>query len=353
MPYVLLLVERKKTFIMMSIPHPLPLDAKRRDFIRALPKAEQHLHLEGAVPWATMQATDPDNLPLEPAWLAHDYVFPSFEEFSALFKPCTSVLMATAEGYAQAARTYFTHLQSQNVRYIALSFAALHAFHHGLDLVDVVQGILDSAPEDLTVDVYLAFGQTVGMYTPAQIEAMLGAPNIAGIDKHGNERLAEIETFADIFAEAEKRGLRTKAHAGELRGASAVQRTLDSLGVKRLQHGIRALEDESLMQRLADEKIVLDMCPTSNIKLGVWDDWATYPLREFMQRGIPVTINTDDPTFFNITLTDELERVAYFMDLSFEEIAQLQRTAFMHAHLPDDVRDSILAEIDALVGEYT
>lgn len=330
----------------------IPLDQHRREFIRKLPKAEQHVHLEGTVAWHIARMVSPEPLPEHPEWLVHDYIFPSFEAFNIPFEPVMKHMLNSVEGYAQVARDYMMRLQAQNVRYVALSFAGLRVFQYELSLQDVVEAIHASTPAGMNVAIYIAFGREQ-IYTDEQIEAMLSVTNITGIDRHGNELLAQISPFKPIFDEAHSRGLLTKVHAGELLGADVIIEALDTLNVRRIEHGIRAIEDPALMKRLADEQIVLDLCPTSNIRLGVMPSWETYPTRQFIEQGIPITINTDDPGIFNISLTDELERVAYYANLTIDEIAQLQRTAFITASMDNAIRDAILDEIEHLVYKYT
>jgi adenosine deaminase len=179
---------------------------------------------------------------------------------------------------------------------------------------------------------------------------MFDTPGLDGIDLHGDERACGPAPFAPMYAHARQRGFAVKAHAGELAGPHAIIDTLDALGVRRIEHGTTAIHDEALMTRLASEGITLDMCPSSNAKLRVVDSVATHPIRELHKRGVPVTVNTDDPTVFGCSLTGELRLLAKHLDFSPHDLAQLQRNAFWAADMPIATRAAALAEIDALVA---
>jgi adenosine deaminase len=153
-----------------------------------------------------------------------------------------------------------------------------------------------------------------------------------------------------VFAAARDKGLITKAHAGELVGPRSIARALDLLGVRRIEHGVRAIEDAALVERLAREAITLDMCPWSNVKLGVVPDFAGHPLGRLHARGVPVTVSTDDPTVFGRSLTEELAAVLQGGAVTPADVARMQANAFRVAALPAEVRDAVLGEIDALVA---
>ena len=135
---------------------------------------------------------------------------------------------------------------------------------------------------------------------------MLSAPGLDGLSLHGDEATQHTDAFVDAFAEARRRGLQTKAHAGELMGAASVATALDLLGVTPIEHGVRAAEDDALVERLAAEAVTLDVCPWSNVRLKVVRDLARHPIRRLHERGVRLTINTDDPTVFGRTLSEEL-----------------------------------------------
>jgi len=176
--------------------------------------------------------------------------------------------------------------------------------------------------------------------------------SLDGLDVHGDERTGDLRKFSGIFQEARSNGKITKAHAGEFGGPVSIHKTLDILRVKRIQHGIRAVKDASLVSRLVDEGITLDLCPWSNVKLGAVESLAGHPLPEFHRSGIRVSVNTDDPTLFGRTLTDEYCWLGKEMGLSYREIGAIASNPFKNAAMHDYIRDACRKEIDSAVVAY-
>lgn len=319
------------------------MDAHAR--LNQLPKAEHHLHIEGCIPWAMVRASSDTPLPDTPKWAATDYRFDDFDTFNDVISYSSWRVFTALDAYHRVATHHFQHLARQNVRYVEVSFHLAHAPQRGYRYEDMIHAIVSAAPPDMTVRVFGAFHR-MGEFADDIVQAILNTPNLTGIDLHGDERTGSIDPFIDIFAEARRLGLRTKAHAGELRDAQSITETLDKLKPQCIQHGITAHNDAHLLQRLADDGVVLDVCPTSNIKLCVMPDIATYPLRAFLQAGVAFTINTDDPAIFNCTLTGELKTLVDHNVLSLREVANLQRAAFQRASLSPAQRATLLHEID-------
>jgi adenosine deaminase len=317
------------------------------EFIQALPKAELHLHLEGAVPWELARALALEPLPDTPPWWAGEFRFDDFDHFSQAIRLCFRHVLTSVENYQQAAQTIFKKLAAQNVRYVELSFSPRFALAQGLPLAGIVTAIRQVVPPGLTLGLFLGLNRGATYHlTDAVIEAVFATPGVDGLDLHGKETDQGPAPFADIFAQARQNGLMIKAHAGELLGPQSITDALDYLQVPRIQHGATAIQDEALLERLAAERITLDLCPTSNLKLRVVPHIAAHPIRHFHQRGIPVTVNTDDPTVFGCSLTDELHLLAHQLDFSPQELAQLQINAFQVAKMPADQKQAILTEIN-------
>ena len=322
-----------------------------RDFVQRLPKAELHLHLEGAVPWAMVRAHSAEGLPPSPPWWADGFRFDDFTEFRGAVQTCMGCLV-NAEAYGAVAAAIFRGLSVQNVRYAEVSFDIVRVLDKHLEIADVVGAIRRAVPPDLVARVFAAFSQHKPDRTPPDVvKAVLEAPGLDGISLHGDETVQSTAYFADAFAAARRNGLATKAHAGELVGPASVTKALDLLGVRRIEHGVRAIEDEALLARLAAEAITLDVCPWSNVRLRIVPDLAVHPIRRLHERGVRVTLNTDDPTVFGRTLSQEL--VSLVDDLGFApaEAARLQANAFAVAAMPAAARAAVLGEIEALVRE--
>jgi adenosine deaminase len=321
------------------------------DLLRALPKAELHLHFEGAVPWAMVRAHAGAAAPERPAWWAEEFRFGDFTQFREAARACLPCL-TDPPAYGAAAAAIFRDLHAQNVRYVEISLDVVRLAAQPLSLDDVVTAVKAAAPAGLIVRVIAAFAYHKTERTPGDVvDAVLASPVVDGLDLHGDETRESTARFAGVFRAARDKGLITKAHAGELVGPRSIARALDLLGVRRIEHGVRAVEDEALVARLAAESITLDLCPWSNVKLGIVPDLATHPIARLHARGVPVTVSTDDPTLFGRSLTAELAALVDRAGLSVTDVARLQANAFRVAAMPAADRDAALQAIAALLAE--
>ena len=319
------------------------------EFIDALPKAELHLHLEGAIPWEMVRA-DAAVPPFLPSW-APGYRFESFSEFARVLRGCYEPVLTDPSRYHTAAAGIFRDLVAQRVRYVELSYSLGHALSRGLPQDQIVDAIKQAAPPDLTVRVFCGFSRSRPALAREEIfAAVVDLPGLDGVDLHGDENAQGPEAFAPLFAEADRRGLMVKAHAGELAGPLSMWNTIDTLRLHRIEHGVTAAADEQLLARLLDEVVTLDMCPTSNVKLGVISDAGAHPIGRLHRRGIRVTVSTDNPTVLGCRLTDELHLLVGALGFSTRDLVQVQRNAFQAARLPEVARTAILAELDALLA---
>ena len=164
----------------------------------------------------------------------------------------------------------------------------------------------------------------------------------------GEERHLRPADFAAAFAIAEEAGLGLTCHAGELAGAESVVETLDHLKVTRLGHGVRAIEDPSVVQRLVDEEVVLEVNPTSNIAIGVFSDLASHPITRLRDAGVAVTVSTDDPPYFHTTLPAEYDALVEHHGWTEEDFRAANRHAMRAAFCDDETRARILARLGAV-----
>lgn len=325
-------------------------------FIDRLPKAEMHLHLEGTVPWSTAQPyTAPEQAYETPPWIQADHRFADFKDFSTAMRPCITYLQSSVEHYGSAAAAYFAHLIAQNVRYVEVSIGMGLVLLNGKnDPAEVVAAIRAAAPLGLHVRVIGGINRRyVHSLHSEETRAILETPGIDGIDLQSDERISGPCMFLDIYRAAEERGYLLRAHAGELAGPAAIRETLNCLHVTRIEHGVTAIQDEELIERLVNNPtITLDMCPTSNVKLCVVESLATHPIGELLRRGVKVTCSTDDPGVLGVSLTDELRNLVVYQNFTAHELAALQINAFRAARLPDDIRDSLISEVQALTDRF-
>ncbi|MGT2441464.1 adenosine deaminase [Ensifer adhaerens] len=168
---------------------------------------------------------------------------------------------------------------------------------------------------------------------------------VTGFNLAGEERMHKVADFARAFDIVRDAGLGLTIHAGELSGAFSVRDALDHVRPSRISHGVRAIEDADLVRRLADEGVVLEVCPGSNISLQVFPDFASHPLRALHEAGVRVTLNSDDPPFFHTSLAQEYDIASAVMGFSDDEINGMTRTAIEAAFVDEATRQRLLTRI--------
>lgn len=323
-----------------------------RDFIQALPKTETHLHLEGALPYAMLTAWQPERYPPNPPFHAPDYRFASFSKFDETLLGHALPWFVSAERYHEAARAVFARHVAQNVRYVELSFHLPVSHFIGVPGPEIVAAIRSAVPAGLEVRVFA--GMLRSDYQGpmrAVIDSLETWPDLAGVDLHGNEAMPTEPWTAPVWARLRAAGKVTKSHAGEFDGAGRVREALETLGVLRVQHGVRAIEDPAVVALAVERGATFDVCPISNIRLAVFPELAQHPLRRLMQAGVRCTVSTDDPLVFNNTVTDEYLALARELAFTKAELAQVAANGWAVADLPAAVREAQQHEIARLADE--
>jgi adenosine deaminase len=216
-----------------------------------------------------------------------------------------------------------------------------------------VSAIRDAAPSDLEVRVFS--GMTGDLYRPpmdALIRDSLRWRWLAGIDLHGHERYPLQEWTPEIWRRARDAGKETKAHAGEFGPAANVREAVERLGVRRVQHGIRAVDDPEVVALLLREDVTLDITPISNVKLATVRSMREHPLRRLVAAGVRCTISTDDPLVFGNTLTDEYVALATDAGFTRAELVQLARNGFDAGTMNPERKGAALRELDGIAAEF-
>ena len=285
-----------------------------------LPKVELHLHLEGAAPPAFIRGLAKEkHIDISNIFTGDGaYYIRDFWHFLDVYEAATSVLQSPGD-YARLTAAVLEETARGNVVYcetfLSPDFCGgrdvgawkeyLHAIReaaeaaekaHGITLRGIITPIRHFGP-DKAREVALCAQETAGDW-------IVGF-GIAGDEKQGHPR-----DFAYAFDMAREAGLGITAHAGEWEGPGSVRDALDHLRPARIGHGVRAVEDPALVDRLAEDGIVLEVCPGSNVALGVYPDWKEHPIARLRAAGVKVTVSTDDPPFFHTTMTDEYENLA-------------------------------------------
>ncbi len=315
-------------------------------FIQALPKTETHLHIEGALPFELLQRVRPEFRQPPASW-ARDFKFRDFAHFEEELLAMAFSWYTTPERYHEAAKIIFAGHLRQNVRYVETSFASGVVEFLGLDGKEVLAAIRAAVPAGLEVRVFLGIHHNgAGPKMLPVLDQALGWRDLAGIDLHGTEDFPIEPWTAPYWAAARKAGKKTKAHAGEFLGAAFVRRILDELLPDRIEHGVRAAEDPSLLAEIKRRGVALDVCPISNHKLMPGVTLETHPIRALFDAGVTVTVSTDDPISFGSTITDEYVALAERCGFSRQELARLAKNGWQVADVPAATRAATLAEID-------
>lgn len=323
------------------------------DFVRRMPKTETHLHLEGALPYRFLVELDSQRFPPEPEFRLEHYRFASFVDFENVLISHAAEWFRAPERYFEAAKAIFADHVERNVRYVETSFHLPIAEFMGFDPRQVAPAIRAAVPEGL--EVRIVAGMARNSYSPILAEALETLhrwEEVDGIDVHGQEWL-DLEDWAiPLWRRFKEEGKIVKAHAGEFGGPEKIYEALDRLGAERIQHGVRAVEDADLVRRLAGNGVVLDTCPISNVRLGVFESLESHPIRQLIEAGVACTINTDDPLCFANTIDDEYLALARRLDFTARELAEIAKTGFEHARLDREAIRRHVDEIDRMVESY-
>ncbi len=319
--------------------------------IESLPKTETHLHIEGAIPWELFESRFPGEFPKVPEFWQPHFRYDSFSQFENILIDHALRIINEPADYAEIAAMVFAQHIAHNVRYVELSFHAGIIEFLKIPGKEIISAIRSAVPPDLEVRIFLGMSRdSYSEYLRDTIDdAVENWEGLHGIDLHGPEDLPVLDWMPEVWGKAAANGRVLKAHAGEFGPAENVRWAVEKLGVKRIQHGILASSDEELLKMLAEKGVVLDICPISNYKLRVFDKWEEYPLRKFIEFGIPCTISTDDPMSFGNSINDEYKCLYQKMDFSPLEIGRLAKNGFEMADLNDFQCREWIKEIDQLI----
>ncbi len=321
------------------------------DFIQALPKTETHLHIEGALPYELLAQWDPQRWPPDPAFRARSYRYATFPDFERILLEHALPYFTTAERYHEAARAIFAKHVAQNVRYVETSFHLPVTHFTGIPGPAIVEAIRTAAPAGLEVRVFTGMLRTdLGGELRPTIDRLHTWDQLAGVDLHGFEQMATHPDTAAVWARLRAAGKVTKCHAGEFDGPDRVREAIEQLGVRRIQHGVRSVEDPAVVRLAAETGTTFDVCPISNVGLRVVPSLAAHPLRQLLQAGVRCTVSTDDPLCFANSLSEEYASLAAEAGFTRSDLAQLARNGWAVASVSDQMRATMVSIIDRLVA---
>ena len=313
----------------------------------AVPKAELHVHLEGTAPPELVHRIAVRNGLVLPERLLGDdgrFRYTDFLDFLRTYDLAASV-MRTGEDYRDITYEYLCSCAAGGAIYVELTASPDHAALVGLSDEDHLGGIargIDDARRDTGIEgrILISAVRNFGVEQALRVArhaAESPHPYVVGFSMAGDEAGFPAHDFAEVFAIAAGAGLGCTIHAGEWAGADSVRAALE-LPVTRISHGVRAIEDPSLVSELAARGIVLECCPTSNVVLGVYPSYDSHPLPELRAAGVRVTLGSDDPPYFGATIEGEYDVCAERMGFSEDDLRDITRTAIDAAFCDERLR---------------
>src|SRR5262245_39165775 len=328
--------------------------------IKALPKCELHIHVEGSLEPELMFALANRNgitLPYPSVEaLRQAYRFRNLQDFLDLYYQGMSVLV-TEQDFYDLAFAYLQRAHADNVRHVEMFFDPQGHTARGIAFATVIAGLdraIADARRSLGIDASLimCFLRHLDEADAERTfdQALPFRDRIIGVGLDSSEAGNPPSKFRRVFARARDAGFFLCAHAGEEGPASYIWEALDLLGVKRVDHGVRCMDDEVLVGRLARECVPLTVCPLSNVRLRVVDELAHHPLRRMLDKGLAATVNSDDPAYFGGYVNQNYLAAAQALGLGREEIAAIVRNGIAASLMARDEKTRTLAEVERVLA---
>lgn len=349
----------------MSISEPATEEADPsflEEAIRRLPKVELHVHLEGSIRPATLLRLARRNRVDLPAdseeGLRRWFRFRDFDHFVDVYVTCSRCLR-TPEDFQLVVADFVAEQARQNVRHTEAHFTIGTHLMHGGSGSEIRDAIAEAAAEgerrhgvrvrwipDIVRNVPWKWADRTVEWALDSVDHGIVALGLSGVEAgHPNE------PFTDHFRAAAEAGLHRVAHAGEHAGPESIRSALAVTGAERIGHGVRAIEDPELVDELAEGGIPLEICPTSNLCLGVVATLEEHPIDELRRRGVTVTVNSDDPPLFGTDLVTEYLRLAETFGYGLDDLVVLAEAGIRASFLPVEERDGLLADLRAVAED--
>ncbi len=332
-------------------------------FINAIPKAELHIHIEGSLEPELMFAIAARNgveLPYRSVEeVRRAYEFTNLQSFLDIYYAGARVLQREDDFY-DLAWAYFERARAQNVRHAEIFFDPQTHTGRGVPFSAVINGLhraVTDARVRLGISARLILCFLRHLSADAVMvtlrEALPYRERIVAVGLDSSEVGHPPEKFAAVFDTARQEGFLTVAHAGEEGPPEYIRQALDLLGAARIDHGVRCLEDPALVARLVAEEVPLTVCPLSNVKLRVFSNMAQHNLKQLLEAGLVVTVNSDDPAYFGGYVSENYLAAAQALHLDRATLVRLAENSFRAAFLPEDEKSVLLAELAAVADKFS
>lgn len=326
--------------------------------IQQLPKVELHLHLDCGLSYEVVSKIDPS---ITREGYRQQFIAPA---------KCTDLadfltravkgykLMQTKEQLQLVVHDLFEQLAATNTLYAEIRFAPLQHLEKGLTPYEVVaytEEAFAAAIQASGIEARLIlctlrhYSEEQGMQTVKLVEQFEGS-KVAGFDIAADEAGYPIDNHISSFQYARQKGIHITAHAGEARGAESVWETLKYFAPSRIGHGVRSIEDPALVEHLAKNKIHLEICPSCNVQINLFDSYKDHPIDKLYRAGVSLNVNTDAPTIVDITLNGEYEKLKNTFGWTKEDFYKCNLNALMAAFIPVELKQVLSGKLQAGYG---
>ncbi|MHB1136140.1 MAG: adenosine deaminase [Coriobacteriia bacterium] len=333
-----------------------------RTFVRGLPKAELHLHLEGTLePELMFELAERNGVDLPYGSVASAraaYDFSDLQSFLDLYYAGCSALV-TEQDFYELTWAYLVRAAEENIRHVEPFFDPQTHTERGINFGTVVAGILRALDEGqqrfgITYRLIMSFLRDMPPLSAMKTleHAQRYGRHIAGVGLDSAELGNPPADFEEVFAAAREAGYHIVAHAGEEGPPSYITGALDVLGAERIDHGVRCLEDAMLTARLAMDRVPLTVCPLSNVRLRVVPDMKHHPLRTMMDAGLLVTVNSDDPAYFGGYLVENYVAVAEALGLTRDDLVTIAAASFEASFLDETTRQERIGDVQRYAAAH-
>ncbi|MCZ4373032.1 adenosine deaminase [Vibrio diazotrophicus] len=331
-------------------------------FIQQLPKVELHLHIEGSLePELMFELAKRNNIDIpfsSPEEVHAAYQFSNLQSFLDIYYQGANVLIHEQD-FFDLTWAYMLRCKQDNVIHTEIFFDPQTHTDRGIAFETVINGIsraLDKAQQELGISSQIIMCFLRHLSEPAAMETLLQAlpfkDKIIGVGLDSSEQGHPPEKFENVFREARNAGFITVAHAGEEGPAMNIRNAIDLLGVQRVDHGVRCVEDAALVEELKQTRMPLTVCPLSNLKLKVFQQMEQHNIVQLLRQGLCVTINSDDPAYFGGYMTDNFNAVADAHPMSYQELAQFTLNAIEASFISDQEKARMTEQAKAYLAQY-
>jgi adenosine deaminase len=325
--------------------------------IAALPKVELHIHLLGTIrPSTLLDFIDEADIEIpykSESDLAQLFQYQDFGHFISVYGEVVSYITKEKQ-FERLAYEMLESLAAHNVRYAEISFSAPDHMRRELEfnaMLDAISRGIRRANRktgveaDVRIDLVRNYGPESAFEVLDWIRDRIDS--IVSVDIGGSEHNFPAKPFAPVYEEARKMGLHLVAHAGEAEGPESIWDAIKFLGVERIGHGTSAIDDIKLMDHIKENGVAIESCPVSNVRTGVVASIEEHPIREFYDRGLLVTVSSDDPAFFDTDISFEYMQLHDHLGFSLSDLYSITQNGIRSAFISDDKKDALLNEAEA------